>query len=97
MEVYVVYTEQCYGSSDQIKVFRDEASAKEYQEQLIQQLDCDVLANPFTYDGDVDGDVIYLTATELFYGEIEIHSTLEQAELRVANNDVDTIVIKRTI
>lgn len=99
MQVYLVYTEHYYGSSDTIQAFKTQSAAEQYRDELTKELDdeVDVLANSFDCECDIDGDVVYVTATEEWYGDLQVHSTLEQAEGRVPTEGRDIIVIKLVI
>lgn len=89
--VWILYNEEWYGGGcDFIKAFKTREDA---EAAINDSLNLDQLVTEFKDVNVVDGN-IYITYTEECYGDIQVHSKLKEAESRINNAKVDTLVIR---
>jgi hypothetical protein len=89
--VWVLYNEEEYGGgSDFIRVFN---SLRKAENAINHSLNLEQVIDEFNEIRLHDGKV-YVTYTEEWYGSVEVHSTIEEAERRIAGEDVHTLMIE---
>lgn len=91
MSVWILFNEEWYGGGSKfIRAF----NSKEKAELAINpNLNLDQVVSKYE-NVKIYDNTIYVTYTENDYGDIQVHSTLEEAEVRLKNEELDTHILK---